>query len=484
MYLDHSPAADLAEVGQKPGQPFLRRALLLSVALCACVPLRDLDKAGAGSGVGGRGGTPSGGAASSLGGNIGNSDKGDAGGTTSSTSPSSVGGDTGTGGSNQSGDTSSPTGGSSWAASTTPSSSGGADTTSIAALGGAGGVHATTSWRTTKIASAGTGESGVGGAGAGGTTETTQFGGSAGLSVTGSRQLGGAAGGPKSSVLGGSTSTGGKTARAGGGGTTQDIAPDLPNISSFPITGQIQIEPGTWIIKNEEAPTYEIQTPVARYRLLTEVAAIISINDSAQRQWIDYSDFSSTRGLPALKWCCETGLTGADGSPQVTTVVDDASRTTTHLRLTSKSSDGSIYLVWDFYLTHVTITINRLEVPYGFTFRGVPGGYLDVPDVVRLSTGESKSAVNAFDTELPGPEEWMYFADPDEGQSLFMIRHGDDDKTDSYIIVGPEGGHSAQFTFSGGQDTLLPQRFSVGLIDSVDHAKVSERVNFVINAIQ
>jgi hypothetical protein len=165
----------------------------------------------------------------------------------------------------------------------------------------------------------------------------------------------------------------------------------------------------------------------------------------------------------------------------MTTEVDLNSRTGSHLRLVSRSISGDVHVTWDFFLTHVTITLNRLPVPYGFTYRGVPGGTLDSTDELRLSDGSARSASNVWYGDLPGPAEWVYFADVTVGQSMFLVRHGDDNLEESYVVADSD---SAQFNFADGKDQVLPLRFSVGLIKSTDHAAVKERVDFVINAVQ
>ena len=138
-----------------------------------------------------------------------------------------------------------------------------------------------------------------------------------------------------------------------------------------------------------------------------------------------------------------------------------------------------MHIVWDFYLTHVTITLNRVETPYGFTYRGVTGSQLDTTDRLRFPDGSSRDANNAWSGDLPGPAEWIYFADPTLGHSLYLIQHADDALAESYQVADQD---SAKFVFGNAQSLTLPIRFSVGLIDSTEHADVAERVDFVLGA--
>ncbi len=151
--------------------------------------------------------------------------------------------------------------------------------------------------------------------------------------------------------------------------------------------------------------------------------------------------------------------------------------TTTHLRLVSKSSDGvSYWLVWDFYLTHFTLTVNRAQKAFGFTYRGVPGGTINPDDQLVLSNGVARAASNAYSAALPGPDEWAYLSHPASGQSLFLIQHAHDSLVDTYQIAD---GDSSMFVFGGGRITQTPVRFSLGLVSSSDDQVVRDRIDFV-----
>lgn len=272
---------------------------------------------------------------------------------------------------------------------------------------------------------------------------------------------------------------GGAPIVAGRGG----LAPALDDIPDFPLadpTHRIVLsEEATWIIDGVPMPTHQVETPVGKFMLVKSAAAFVSIEDSSRWQWIAYNAFRPKRGLPALGVCCEAGNPSTLGLPVMTTEVDRESLTRTHVRLVSTSAAGDIHIVWDFYLTHVTITLNALPTPYGFTYRGVPGAQLDPTDELRFSNGVVRSASNAWTGDLPGPREWVYWADVTRAQSLFLIRHSDDDLAESYLVADQD---SAKFVFASGQSVELPARFSVGLIDSADHDTVAERVRFVIDA--
>jgi hypothetical protein len=267
--------------------------------------------------------------------------------------------------------------------------------------------------------------------------------------------------------------------------TSMSVAPDLPDLPNAPVQGEIRYSAGaSWVIDEVEMPAFRIETPTAAYFLLKSAAAIVSIDDKNNLPWIGYSSgYRPKRGVPNLGGCCQPGVPAKLGMPEMTTVVDSQSVTLSHLRLSSKSVlDDSYWLVWDFYVTHVTLTINRASGPFGFTYHGVPGITLDADDQLVLSSGLSRNANNAFSGDLPGPVEWAYLtnaADSTTLGSLFLIQHTDDDFPESYLVAD---GNSSKLVFGDGKITNTPIRFSLGLVDSVDYETVKQRVEFVISA--
>jgi len=255
------------------------------------------------------------------------------------------------------------------------------------------------------------------------------------------------------------------------------FAADLPDdLRNAPVTGEITFsDEAEWEVDGVFEPTFEIHTPTASYWIAKPLGTMVSLEDRSAipgGQWIAFSSgFRPLRGVPAF---------ATPPATRVTTVRDEESTTPTHVRLTSVSLDGLWQWVWDFYITHVTFTINRAPGPVGFNYRGVPGGSLGAEDQLVLSDGTAQSARNSFSGDLPGPSEWAYIADTTLGRSIFMIQHSDDALADRYQVRDND---SAFFSFGNGQITSLPVRFSLGLIASTNHATVSARANFVTSAI-
>jgi hypothetical protein len=313
------------------------------------------------------------------------------------------------------------------------------------------------------------GDAGMAGSASGGAPSGGTGGGSAGLG-------GGGGGG----VGAGNAGSGGDGPGAGSGGTGGDAASlplDLPNT---PVTGTFTVSTeATWEVDGVFVPTFEIHTPSASYWLVQSLGEIVSMVDAAQgqtqgKQWIDFSSgFRPLRGLPSYG-------TFADAEAMNTTL-DEDSRTPTHLRLFSESESGAWRVVWDFYPTHVTLTVNAAPLPYGIAYRGVPGGLLDADDRFVAADGAEQSAMTSSVVDWVGPAEWAYVTDPALDRSLFAIHHGDDATTDRYQVKDND---SAMISFGDGALSRLPLRFSFGIVPSSSYEAVKARVEFVVGAIR
>jgi hypothetical protein len=287
-----------------------------------------------------------------------------------------------------------------------------------------------------------------------------------------------ASAGSGASLAGGGASTAGSSgnsASGAGGGDAAVLPVDLPNT---PVTGALTVSTNAvWEVDGSFLPTFEIHTPSASYWLVKSLGMIVSLVDSVpggQRQWLNFSSgFRPLRGLPSH---------GTFGDTEtMTTTIDVDSQTSTHLRLLSISETGDWRLVWDFYPTHVTLTVNAAPVPYGIAYRGVPGGgSLDTARFV-LADGTDQPALTSSVTDWAGPAEWAYLSDRTLGRSLFAIHHADDSITDRYEVKDND---SATISFGDGNLAELPQRFSFGVIASSDYRTVKDRADFVIGAIR
>lgn len=257
-----------------------------------------------------------------------------------------------------------------------------------------------------------------------------------------------------------------------GSGTLGGRATDLPNDqANSPVQGDVSCFEASY----SGLASFEVLTPTAHYVVLREHGHIVSITDALSRQrvqWLGYSDYRPRRGA---------GILSGSGLPDVVTTLDADSVTARHVRLRSESVAGDWLWVWDFYAAQATLTISRAPDRFGFTYRGTPGGQLDDGDRLVFASGEAQSAETSFAGALPGTTPWLYLADPALGHSLFLIQHTRDELRERYDSLD---GDSAALMFGDATIRSLPNRFSLGLMDSANHAAVTQRVEFVIAVVQ
>jgi hypothetical protein len=317
---------------------------------------------------------------------------------------------------------------------------------------------------------------------------------SAGATFGGAASMGGARLGGGSS-LGGTGLVGGAPESDAGGevaGGTDAVAPgaagtgpavsteplsELPaGLADAPVTGNLSVSvEASWEVNGAPEPAIQVVTPSATYFLLKKSGMLVSMVDnfdSTGKDWVGYSDsFRPKRGLPNLGGCCQLGA-GA----QMTTTLDGVSHTAGHVRVFSTSADSGWSLVWDFYRSHVTLTVNRAAQPFSFNYRGVPGGVLDSSDRLVFSNGESHAAIDAVpSTTLPGAVQWLYLADDARSRSMFVLQYAADSLADAYTVTDLD---TSVLTL-GDARLRAPLRFSLGIVDSSEHAAVKARVDYV-----
>ncbi len=74
--------------------------------------------------------------------------------------------------------------------------------------------------------------------------------------------------------------------------------------------------------------------------------------------------------------------------------------------------------------------------------------------------------------------EWVYFADPEQGRSLYIVHHGDDEQMDSYWPMNEE-----MTVFGFGRLDLkkfiqiVPCHFTIGLCDHTEPTQVKAAID-------
>ncbi|MDH4143781.1 MAG: DUF1349 domain-containing protein [Acidimicrobiia bacterium] len=197
--------------------------------------------------------------------------------------------------------------------------------------------------------------------------------------------------------------------------------------------------------------------------------------DAQGNDWIGYHPTGGAageyRGIPNLVYP-EGHL--HPGATTATTTITAAGP----LRVTFRASTADGWAMrWHAYADRIEAVVEAAPHPYWFQYEGTPGGVLEPgSDLILRSDGATLSTDDKFTSDLPGPE-WVAFADPAVGRSLWLAQHQDDAIIDHYRPM-----QNVMTVFGFGRDginrglTAVPQRFSLGLVDAVDHATVTTAV--------
>lgn len=263
-----------------------------------------------------------------------------------------------------------------------------------------------------------------------------------------------------------------------------------------------QWQNGNQPIVDEGQNSLKIETLTGAYFYHLVGGGFSSLNDLNGVDWIDYSTAAQHRGeyrgVPNLLPPSAGGYFHPGHTGIVTEVLS-----TGPLRASFRSytPDGQREVIWDIFPNYARLTVLKMpaNVPYWFLYEGVPGGALTSSDSVIRSDGSTRQFNRSWcrDAESVDPlptmcngentawsEEWVYFLDPDAGQSgrsLFVASHQDDSKVDSYRMLGvstddPMTVLGMGRNFNTPELTATPNRFTFGLTDRTDFADVAALV--------
>ncbi|MCB0131682.1 MAG: hypothetical protein KDD78_12570, partial [Caldilineaceae bacterium] len=267
------------------------------------------------------------------------------------------------------------------------------------------------------------------------------------------------------------------------------------NLPAQSVTSQVKL---TDNVTDQGQASYKIETSSGTYYYHKTGGGFSSLDDKSGKDWIDYNSAIGSagqfRGIPNLVRPADGGMFHPGTTNTISSIV---SQGPLKLTLESATADGKWQVQWAIYPTYATLTVLKVNSLYWFLYEGVPGGLLDMQDIVVRSDGTITDFDDAWcnDTStsvtlpasclLPGPDwssEWAYMGDPNVGavgRSLFAVHHEDDTKLDAYRRAS---GTISMTIFGFGRYesspllTTVPQTFSIGLVDSVSYSTVSKAV--------
>jgi hypothetical protein len=157
-----------------------------------------------------------------------------------------------------------------------------------------------------------------------------------------------------------------------------------------------------------------------------------------------------------------------------------------YTRIRSETRDKKSACTWDFYPTHATLTLLRIDLPtFWFLYEGTPGGRLDPgKDFVLRPDGRKTYLDEPWSQVVP----WVCFGAAGTPAGLVLVNHQRPEKgqTDSYVSwpfgKNKDGSFQDMTVFGFGRKgykelvqhvpdlTVLPARYSIGFVPKADYA--------------
>ncbi len=234
---------------------------------------------------------------------------------------------------------------------------------------------------------------------------------------------------------------------------------------------------------DEGQASYLISTVSGDYHLQKEAGGFSSLLDQAGNDWIGYHPTAgatgSFRGIPNLVYP-EAHFHPGSISAVSELINSGPLKATIH----SATLDSLWQVVWEFYPTVSKLTVTLADRAYWFLYEGTPGGVLEpAVDFSVTSDGTLRPLSESWIGDLPA-DEWIYFADPGVGKSLFLANGEDDLSVDSYRPL--EG---AMTVFGFGREGLnssisrVPGQFVLGLIETTEFGPATRIINSAIKPL-
>jgi hypothetical protein len=225
--------------------------------------------------------------------------------------------------------------------------------------------------------------------------------------------------------------------------------------------------------------SYKIETVNGTYYYHKDGGGFSSLDDRDGNDWISHSTARGSagdyRGIPNMVHPRDGGYfhPGRDTARSVLTHQGPLKTT-----IVSTSEDNDWQVMWQIFPEYAQMSVLKAGGRYWFLYEGTPGGKLDLnDDLVVRSDGTQTTAGTRWTGDIAG-EEWVYFADPAVGRSLYLIHHEEDTIVDSYY---PMDSVMTVFGFgrSGNSRSLTgtDNHFTFGLTDQTTHADLTTRVH-------
>ena len=228
-------------------------------------------------------------------------------------------------------------------------------------------------------------------------------------------------------------------------------------------------------------PCFQITTPTATYYLEKTGGGLSSLIDRDGIDWIGFDPEEGSgaageyRGFPnAVHQQAGSYFHPRNrGTDPCTCHVERIDPK--HVTVSVVSSNSLWAGRYDFCPTFCTFTMTRMprDKRYWVLYEGVPGGQYDDTDWWMTSAvRDRRPLTTSHDGDIPAPE-WIVFGDARLNRVLFLLHHEDDAYLDRFYQM-----QNKMTVFGFGRKGIekyidaVPQRFSIGFLESTDHAEI------------
>ena len=242
-----------------------------------------------------------------------------------------------------------------------------------------------------------------------------------------------------------------------------------------------------------EIDCFKIETPNATYFYGKQGAGFASILDKDGHDWIAYHPGDKSKGeyrglpkcgQPAKFFHCGLGYGMYKTANVFTSRV--TLRAADHVRIESETVDGKSACVWDFYPTHATMTLLRIDLPtYWFLYEGGTTGGKPTRTRILISAPTGTKTITLDQAVVPGGSLGMLRSGRDPDRYCVNDQEPEPGQTDSCISwpfqKEADGSFQNMTVFGFGRKghkeliehvpdlKRLPAQFSIGFVDAADH---------------
>jgi hypothetical protein len=233
-------------------------------------------------------------------------------------------------------------------------------------------------------------------------------------------------------------------------------------------------------------PCFKIETDLATYYLEKYGLGLSSMVDKEGNDWISFHKAIASRAGGEFRGFPNAVHQQPDGSffhPKNSGTGFSFAEVTYNgpdkVTIRGISGSNNWQCQWDFFSTHCSFTMTRMlkGAKYWILYEGTPGGKFENTGWWMTSRIKEKIPITkTHEGDIPEPE-WIVFGDKDIKRVIFLLNHSDDRHPDRFYPMD-----NLMTVFGFGRDqkgkhiTRVPQKFSIGFVESTDHQEISQQI--------